>query len=273
MKVGVDVGGTGLRAVVYDNQYREVKRFFEPWKESKKSKKIQKQLTDFIKKMHTHGSVGIGLLGSIKNNKINNAPNAPGLNEMNLAKYVFDNDVNMFAVGESKMGAGKPYRNSIYLTLGTGVGGAIVIDKKLYNGKGGAGEFGHMIIIKDGRKCPCGQKGCLEEYVSVRAVERLGKKYLRKNMTPLQISELALKGNKNAKKVFQETGEYFGIGLTNLSNIFDPEAIVIGGGLSGSLNLMEKGINKTFKPSMVVKPKLLKAKLKDPVCMGAALSL
>jgi len=271
MRVGIDVGGSGMRAVVYDKRLKPVKQFFEPWKNPMYNIS-KKQLLSFIKKMKKYGSIGLGVAGFIRNKKVIDSPNIKGINGLSLSGYIVDNDVNMFAIAENKFGAGKTFRDSLYITVGTGLGGAIIIDNKLYKGNGMAGEFGHMTIKFNGRRCLCGRRGCLEEYVSKRAIQQFSRNYIGKVLDPKDVYLLARKGDRNAIKVFETAGEYLGIGLTNLSNILDPEAIIIGGGISGAFRFIMGGVKKTFNP-VNKNVKILKSKLKHPVCLGAVISL
>jgi len=163
-----------------------------------------------------------------------------------------DNDVNVMAVGELFHGAGRGHKNLICLTLGTGVGGAIIIDGKIHRGAHGlAGEAGHMTLNLDGPECACGAKGCLENYVGNRSIvaralelieEDMGKyetSILGKiavdgpeSMTTKLLAEAAVKGDEIALRVWRETGRRIGTALANLINLLDPECFIIGGGVA-----------------------------------------
>lgn len=164
-----------------------------------------------------------------------------------LKKPVFlVNDANAAALGEAKFGAGKQYRNSVLITLGTGVGGGILIDGKLFEGYKSAGaEIGHTVIQQGGRQCSCGRKGCLETYVSTRALIEQTKEEIRHNPNGILASVasktevdgrtlfLALeKGDQGAERIFSEYIAALGEGILNFVNLFRPQAILIGGGVS-----------------------------------------
>ena len=175
--------------------------------------------------------------------------------EENLGKRVrLVNDANAAALGEYFYGRGKGIKNLIYLTVSTGIGGGIIIDGHLYEGINGvAGEIGHMIIKDGGAKCSCGSNGCFEAMVSGTAMAReaeasikghkntLLKDIYEKNngqIKAVDIARAARTGDSVAQKIVQNAAYYLGIGLTNIVNIFNPEMIVIGGGLSKMGNLL-----------------------------------
>ncbi|MBN1692416.1 MAG: ROK family protein [Dehalococcoidales bacterium] len=155
------------------------------------------------------------------------------------------NDASAAALAEQRYGAGKGVKNLVLITLGTGIGGGIIIDDKLYLGAdGGAGELGHMTVESDGLRCGCGNTGCLEMYASGRAVARDAVARMRKgeksslaeNIEKLaaeMVGVAAKKGDKLARDVIDRAAFYLGVGLVNIVNIFNPQMIVIGGGLSG----------------------------------------
>ncbi len=155
------------------------------------------------------------------------------------------NDANAAALGEATFGSGKKYKNTVLLTLGTGVGGGVVIDGKLFEGNRSAGaELGHSTIVLGGERCNCGRRGCLEAYASATALIRETRRAMEadKKSKMWEIGSLDLVDGKtafdyadsdaSAKKVIDEYIEKLGAGITNIANIFRPEAIIIGGGVS-----------------------------------------
>lgn len=163
-------------------------------------------------------------------------------------KTFIDNDANAAALGEFLFGAGKGVENLIYITVSTGIGGGIIINKKLYRGKtGNAGELGHMTVEPQGPRCNCGNYGCLEAMASGTAIARVARERLQHfeklndekslllsydNITAKEVFECASKGDKLSLEVVDYTSNYLGIGIASFINIFDPEMIVIGGGVS-----------------------------------------
>ncbi len=184
---------------------------------------------------------------------------------------MLENDANCMALGESTFGYGKNIKNLVCVTLGTGVGAGIVINNKIYTGRSNAGELGHITIDINGYKCKCGRRGCLEEYVSARGIKRTAKK-LGINKNILEIYEMAKLGSIKAKKVYETTGTYLGIGLSTLVKLLDPDLIVIGGGISNAGDLILKPAVKEMKKRTFFRtPSVKIAKLKDNAgAIGAA---
>ena len=156
------------------------------------------------------------------------------------------NDANVAALGEIKYGAGAGLKSAILITLGTGVGGGIILDGQIYSGNGGAGaELGHMIIVADGNQCTCGQKGCFEAYSSAIALKNKIKQALQQNPHSQMWSSIQDIHNVHsslafdfyqtdtvAQNIVREYAHYLAIGLINFANIFRPQAIMLGGGIS-----------------------------------------
>ncbi len=286
--VGVDFGGTKIRTgLVKGNKLQKVIEIpTGPIKErdiivDKIISTIDYVISD-INKRDISG-IGVGVPGVVNRKKgsIVNLTNIPGFGNFKLSKTLkkkfnlkvrLDNDTNLYGLGEAIYGSGKDKKNIVCLTVGTGLGGTIIVDKHVYEGNGNAGEFGHMIIIKDGLKCKCGSRGCLEQYVSSRAIRRYSKKFLGKIMLPLEIENMARRGNRKAKRVYDEAGKYLGIGLTNLNNILNPDIFVLGGGLSYSGSILIEPAKRVLKEYSFVKPaKVVRAELKrNSGVMGAA---
>ncbi len=198
-----------------------------------------------------------------------------------------DNDANTYAYGEKWIGAGKDIDNFALLTLGTGLGGGIIYKGEVFEG---AAEIGHMVIESQGRVCTCGSYGCLESYASGRAVMDMAISALEKGVksmlteccdgnfykiTPELVYKTALEGDNLSRDVFREAGQYLGIGIGNLINIFNLDAIVFGGGLIGAWDLFIEDVKKEFLKrsfkSLSGSIKILKSVLKeDGGSIGAA---
>ena len=190
--------------------------------------------------------IGIGVPSPIdfKNQKILNPPNVPALKNLYLGKLIknkfkiktiIDNDVHCLVGGEAILGAGKNKKIVVGLGLGTGVGGGIVMNKKIFRGqRGTSGEIGHTMIQKDGRECKCGARGCLETYINEKGIRKTAKEIFGREISSITLRQMAEKGDKKAIKVWEITGRYLGLGLANLVDIFNPEIIVIGGGIANA---------------------------------------
>ncbi len=183
---------------------------------------------------------------------------------------IIENDANCAGLGEAWLGAGRYYKNFILLTLGTGVGGAIFLDGKLFTGSfGAAGELGLITLIPDGPQCKSGNPGSLEQYNSAIAIRR------RSGKEPAELGALAKAGDTESLKFWQEYGKDLGIGVTSLIYVLTPEAVVIGGGVSASfeyfLPSMKAEIERRVMPTSRVNLQILPAKLGNRAGMlGAA---
>jgi glucokinase len=260
------LGGTNLRAALVDQSGTFFKTLLVPTDALKGAKSVLASLKSTIHQLIDTSKVqpiaiGMGSPGCIdsKTGKVLFAtPNLPGWQGTNLKKVLqsefhlpvyVDNDANMTAFGESRIGAGKGYANLVCLTLGTGVGGGIIINHHLYHGRESyAGEFGHMTIDSEGWKCNCGGIGCLEAYVGTTGIIKITNKLLKLNqdsilqglvagkpaLTPQLIYRGASKGDLVSKEVFRFMGFHLGIGIANIINTLSPDAIIIGGGISNA---------------------------------------
>ncbi len=248
MKIGIDLGGSHIAiGVVDDKNYiveKVEKRLLSKDKKDIKTSienYIIKNVKDFTEKYKIK-EIGISVPGTIKGTVIIKSVNL-GVKNYNLVDNLkkeielpikIRNDAKCAAIAENKIGALKDYDRSILLTLGTGIGGAVIINNELLDtGELSGCEFGHMVIQKDGLKCNCGKNGCFEKYASMKALknnlrEALGVDektrgqelldYLRKNPDDEKINS-----------IIKEYIEYLSIGISNLINIFEPEAVSIGG--------------------------------------------
>ncbi|MDP2934259.1 MAG: ROK family protein [bacterium] len=292
MIIGLDVGGTNIKGVLING--RKVIAKIKVATKSRTDKKILvNQILSCIDGLKNKASkiekIGIGIAGPIdfKKQTVLNPPNLIALRGLKLGKLVQDkfgiktiieHDVNCFVLVEAILGAGKNYKSVFGITLGTGVGGGMVIDKKIYRGAhGSSGEVGHMTIEKNGRQCKCGNKGCLEPYICDTGIKQTAKQIFKKQIDSLRIfDDLAKKGDKRAIKLYETVGKYLGIGLANIVDTINPEVIVIGGGIMRAgkfiLNPAKKEMKKNILSQSAKKTKILKSKLgKFAGAIGATL--
>jgi len=201
---------------------------------------------------------------NIENGIILKAPNVPSLNGFRFSKAlentlnlpcVLENDANAAAVGENWIGVSKNFQNSIMVTLGTGIGGGIIIEGKVLRGADGtAGEIGHICVEPFGVPCGCGSRGCLEQYSSATAIVRLTREIEsnypksglpeKSKLSALEIYEAGKNGDELALEVFRKQGFYLGIVLAGLINTLNTEVIVIGGGASAGWELFAPQIDR-----------------------------
>lgn len=211
-------------------------------------------------------SVAVPGTVSVERGLIFKSPNLPCLNNLKLSaalegelgvKTILENDANAAAIGENWLGASKGYADSIMVTLGTGIGGGVIIGGKILRGKDGtAGEIGHICVEPFGATCGCGSRGCVEQYASATAIVRLAKdlaaQYPSSNLkenprpTAYDVYLAGAEGDALALEVFRQTGFYLGVALSGLINVLNPEIIVIGGGASAGRKLFLPHLQKTI---------------------------
>jgi len=236
--LGVDIGGSFIKFVAKSG--KDIKKGKIPTEKSFTS--ITGEVKKLIKNFHPE-ILGIGIAGLYdkKSGRLVASPNIRFLegieikdifeSEFNLP-VVIENDASAAAYGEFRYGAGKDSQTLICLTLGTGLGGGAVINRELLSGVSGcAMEIGHITIDTDGWRCHCGRKGCLEAYVSSYGLERFYFFLTDQKLSSSEIITLANEGKLEAIKAVEEFSRYLSIGLMNILHIFNPDKIVIGGGI------------------------------------------
>ena len=248
MKIGIDLGGSHIAIGVINNDGFIVEKV-EKRLLAKEKKDIETAIESYIiknvkdlKEKYKISEIGIAVPGTIYGTEIIKSVNL-GVKNYNLAQNLkreidlpikIRNDAKCAAIAESKIGALKDYKRSIFLTLGTGIGGAVIINGKLLDTGDLPGcEFGHMIIQKDGIKCNCGKKGCFEKYASMKALKNNLRASLGLDETTRgqELLDMIRKNGEDEKikTIVDEYIDYLSIGLSNLINIFEPEAVGIGG--------------------------------------------
>ena len=264
MYIGIDLGGTNIAAALVDESGVIVERASIPTDKSGGAKSVTAGLFSVCEEL-TRGksaprSIGIGIPGTVndKTGEIVFTPNLP-IGGVNIAAPMrekfgceihLDNDANCAALGEVVAGGAKGARDVVFITLGTGVGGGILIGGNLYSGiNGAAGELGHMVIIAGGRDCGCGRKGCWERYASASGLNRTAVEFMRTHeesslwelcggdfdMINGKIVFDAYRANDAAARLIVDRYvEHLAIGVVNLINIFSPELFCVGGGISSA---------------------------------------
>ena len=263
-KIGIDLGGTNIACGVVDGTKLIYKRSVPTGKITGTESAAEK-LNAAVNETLSGGGfspdeiseIGIGVPGTVNtqtqtveyacNVGLENSPLPEALSRL-AAKPVFaENDANAAAWGEFKAGCGREYKNIVMLTLGTGVGGGIITDGRLYSGFNFSGaEIGHMVTHRGGRKCACGRRGCFEKYASATGLKETTRAHMRKNpgslmwrisgglekVTGRTAFEAAKRGDKAAKAAVNEYIADLACGVVNIINIFQPEAVILGGGVA-----------------------------------------
>jgi glucokinase len=303
--IGVDLGGTKIATGIMDLNGNIITKNKEFTQQESGPKGVISQMIRMVEENIKNANIslkeikgiGIGAAGPLNTKKgiIIEPPNLIGWRNVQLVKpfkekffipVYLDNDANAAALGEFYFGAGKGTKNMVYLTISTGIGGGIIIEGKLYHGANdNAGEIGHMTIDPDGPLCRCGNRGCLEAHSSGTSIARYAKEILRSKKIKTSILEAvnndiekidaeivfkcAKEGDNLAKEIVNKICEFLGIGVANIINIFNPEKVVLGGGVTKAGNILFKIVRKVAKeramPSLFKVVKIVPAKLKDNV--------
>lgn len=307
--IGVDLGGTNLKVALLDLKGNIREKVSVLTKEGKQA--VLRQIVETVEGLRKKAKVkksailglGMGTPGLVDSIRgiVRGFTNVKGWRNVGLKEYIeknmkfpayVDNDVNLMALGELLCGAGRGMKNMVCLTLGTGVGGGIIIQGELYRGSTlSAGEIGHIPVNADGPRCGCGSYGCLERYVgnayivdkAVKAIAGGRRSLIKKlaggdltTITPRIISQAARQGDGLAKEIWEETGRYIGIALSGVVNFLNPEMIVIGGGVAQAGKILFEPIRKTVKERAMRIPagkvKIVPAKLgEDAGLIGAGM--
>jgi glucokinase len=312
--IGVDLGATTIKAGIVNQKGAVLDQITADAKASKGPKVVTQQIIFAIQELFSKHNpaecfgIGIGSPGivSMEDGMVRHPPNFADWTEVPLAKLVrkvfahpvfVENDANCAAIAESRYGAGSDQKDFLFVIWGTGVGGGIILDRKVYRGPfGGAGEIGHVSIDYDGRKCNCGNCGCIEAYIGQRYLSQRTKEILEARskgepqskieqlvdgnlarIEPALISKAAEEGDETATEILEEAGELLGYALASIVNVLDVRVVVIGGGISAAPQFVFKAIEAALK-SRVLKPhqagiRVVRAKLGNAAGIIGAASL
>ena len=280
MKIGIDVGGTKCLGVAVDDSGKVVQQFRLP---TPHADGLCDTLLEIVSQLGGASSLGIGVPGLISpEGVIRASPNLVGAKELPLRQMVEDrlgkkvfveNDATCAALGEWKTGAARGATDAWVITLGTGIGGGFVSGSALQRGAHGfAGEVGHMVVDPEGPRCPCGRNGCWERYASGN-----GLSYLANGEKGEDVLMRAKDGAVDALGVVDTFARWVALGLVNLTNMTDPEVIVVGGGVIVSADVVMPRIGHWFEqllysPKHRAHPRLVVAQLGEQAgAIGAAM--
>ena len=279
--LALDIGGTNFRLALADERGRILKRRSGPTRPEEGPERLLKRvkrgveglLSDPDMKRMVKG-VGVGAAGplDLESGMLLHPPNLPGWHHVPLKSMLEEsldfpvwlrNDVDLGALGEHRFGAGRGFQQLIYLALGTGIGGGVILGGQLLSGtRVSAMEAGHMVVSPGGPRCNCGREGCLEALASGTAIaRRAAERLLRgeqsqliemvngkaERITAELVARAANKGDRLAQQVLQEAGEWLGIGVVNLILLFDPEVVIIGGGVAGAGDFLLEPVRQAVK--------------------------
>jgi len=307
--IGIDLGGTKILTAVADDNGEIIARVKLATETELGQERIKKNIFKSIYKVlektdikiEKIKSIGIGSPGPLNVEKgiIYESANLP-IKNMEIVELIeeetgvntyLQNDANTAALGEKVFGAGKEADDLLYITISTGVGGGIIINGKIYYGHtGNAGEIGHMTVDPTGPKCGCGNYGCLESFSSGTAIKNMAKKAIEndestlikklardKKLSAKLVAKAAEKGDQKALDIFAKAGYYLGIGIANLVNIFNPEMIILGGGVMKAKGYFLDRAKEEFKKRALKAPadivKIKEAVLEDEIGVKGAIAL
>jgi glucokinase len=283
--IGVDLGGTNLRIAAVDEQGTLVEKVTLGTKVSRGRDYVIGDMCDAIQRMSDKYKssapllgIGVGVPGIIdmQTGLIRGSPNLPdwvdyparaAIEKRLKTVVILENDANVAALGEKWLGAAKDFSDMAMLTLGTGVGGGLVIGGAIWRGANGmAGEFGHTTVEPEGQLCGCGNHGCLEQYASATAVVRMARETITKNgssalakaansdpeFNAKSIYNLAIQGDEDARRIFHYVGRCLGIVLSSLVNSLNLPIYVIGGGVSSAWEAFSPAIFEELRRRSLV---------------------
>ncbi len=301
--LGIDIGGSNMKYGIIDHKGNVVFQRSHSTNANKGLDYMLASLKNLILNLQAKypkiKAIGVGVPGLVlEDGTVKLAPNLPEWEDVPLGKFLtnvfslpvaIDNDANAAAYGEMIMGAGKDLNSFIYITLGTGVGGAIVLDRKIFRGEHGcAGEFGHIIFnpFAEVVSAKPFRSGILEEYLGKNQIGQYAKKYIKDKPNtllhtypktdPFFISDAVEKGDEVAVEIFNYVGQILGLGLTTVMNFLDISCAIVGGGVALSpdcfLQSAEATVRQRALPHIAESVKIVRAELiKDTVFVGAAL--
>jgi glucokinase len=260
--IGVDVGGTLLRAARFDQDLTMVERIEQPTEAHRGSDVVIDRLAETIRQALPESpddllGIGIVLPGPLdpENGILIAPPNLPlkdypisqQMTEMVGGPVFIGNDADLAGLAEYTLGAGKGYRSIVYITISTGIGGGLILDGKLHSGRGQGGEIGHMVVDPDGPICGCGRYGHLEAVSSGTGIARIAHERLSageqsiilemvegdlSRVTAIVVGDAAKQGDPMAVEIITNAGRYLGINIASVMMLLNPDAFVIGGGLT-----------------------------------------
>ncbi len=278
--IGVDLGGTTIKAGVVNGQGQILHQAKLPTQADEGPPVVSRQILKAIDNLFLQypreniAGIGIGTPGmvSLDGETVQAPPNFADWHDYRLKEAIhasvglpveIDNDANAAAVGEARFGAGRGHKDLVFVIWGTGVGGGVIIDGKIFRGSfGGAGEIGHTTINYDGPQCKCGNRGCVEAYVGQRYLSERTRRRLKQQkkskivqlvdgdlskIEPVILSRAMQMGDKLAWEILHEAGSLLGVALASVMNILDIRFVIIGGGISGADDSVFDAIRKSIR--------------------------
>lgn len=276
--IGVDVGGTSIKMGMFSHTGELLEKWEIPTRvdEDEDTDRILPDIAESIEKKRAEKNgnivgIGLGIPGPVTNDGVVLKCANIHWPVFNVKEKLFDltgvanirvgNDANVAALGEMWKGGGRGYDSIVMVTLGTGVGGGVILGGKILTGtKGAAGEIGHLTVeYGEEETCNCGKKGCLEQYASATGIVRMAKKQMSPQSSLAKLEEVTAKdifdaakdGDEYALHVVDEFARYLGVALANVAQILDPEAFVIGGGVARAGSIITEKVDKYYDENVM----------------------
>jgi glucokinase len=294
--IGIDLGGTNLKVAVLDLKYKFIDKEVLSTRQFRRKENLIAAIVYSVNRIIEDNSfkkkdilgIGLGLPGPIdeRSGIVHFFPNIPGWKEVNLKRILekklrlsvfVDNDAKLMALAEHRLGNALGFKNVLCLTLGTGVGGGLIIEGGLYRGQdNAAGEIGHVPVNERGAHCNCGGNACLETYIGNNTILHEARKAFKRDISLEELSALARERNRQALNIWLQVARRLGIALVGVVNLLNLDAIIIGGGIANAGSVLFDKVKETIKgQAMRVQArrlKVLKAKLgSDAGLIGAAI--
>ncbi len=275
----LDLGGTQLRLALANRDGKLLSRYAAPTQAAQSQRRLIGRINRAIREITSDIDLkqvlgmGVAVAGLVnpETGVLLSSPNLPRLRNVPLkallereikAPVWLANDASLAALGEHRFGAGRGFSHLVYITVSTGIGGGVIIDNGLFlGGQGYAAEIGHMVIDPDGPRCACGNMGCLEAFASGSAIARMALEELARGgvsiitslaeddlsrVTAEMVARAAQSGDPLAEEIMDRAGTSLGIGVVNLLHLFDPELVIIGGGVSRAGELILRPVRRVI---------------------------
>lgn len=264
--IGIDIGGTNIKGGIVTKRGKVIKAVSIPSGARRGRERFLKNICRCIDLLGTKNvrAIGVGCPGALDpyrgivqtphNIPLKYFPLRDYLQKLYHRRVVLDNDANAFTLAEAMYGAGKKYRSVVGLTLGTGVGGGIVINKTIEHGRSNAGELGHIILAINGPRSNHGHSGCLEEYLRGTPMHTIQRKLGLLKYNHKDIERLARQRKRNARTYWKEFGRYLGIGIVSFIHVLDPDTIILGGSISNAFPLFRASMMETIRARAFIPP-------------------
>ena len=264
--IGMDLGGTTFKAIAASADGTILGRLQADTQPGRGRDTVVYRMAEAVSKLQADVSqngrdlaaVGFGIPGilDLPSGVLRRSPNLPGWEEFDVraalqqhlkVPLAIDNDANAAVLGEAWLGAGRDVSHFIMLTLGTGVGGGVVVGGRILHGAYGyVGEMGHTVVDPNGPPCGCGSFGCLEQFASGTAIARMAHPYYGE-VTAREVAEAALRGDVQAMEIYEEVGRSIGIASASLANVLNPQRLVIGGAVAYAFDLLSEPLRTALR--------------------------